>query len=83
MIFAIMQEHLRCYRIDRERYHAAMDDYWARKRRERLLNWLLPPRRSRGTWGAVRHEQKKAPARRQPCKAQRSSFKYIIAQFLM
>lgn len=58
MMMAIFKEHMRCYRIDRARYHAAMDEYWARKRREKLLGMIAPRLGRSARWA----QKKKRPS---------------------
>lgn len=61
MLIAIMRENMRCYRVDRARYHEAMDEYWAEKRREKLENFLFPRRRRSAAWSMT--ARKKPPQR--------------------
>ena len=83
MMLAIFTEHMRCYRIDRARYHEQMDDFWREKCKERTWNALFPQGRCRGNWGAAgRMAKQKRPAQRQLYKAQRFDLKSIIAWML-
>lgn len=58
MMLAMLTEWRRCYRIDRARYHAAMDEYWAQKRREKWERIFCPMYSRSARWA-----QKKRPNR--------------------
>lgn len=69
MLIAIIGEAIRNHCDDMARYHDAMDEFWAEKRRQRWRTFFRrEQRRSRGRWGAT---AQKKPAMRQHCEHHR------------
>ena len=65
MLMALIAETIRNHREDMIKYHDAMDEFWAEKRRENWRKFFRRvQRRSRGRWGAT---AQKKPAMRQHC----------------
>ena len=65
MLMALIRETIHNHRIDMIRYHEAMDEFYAEKRREKWRKFFRrEQRRSRGRWGAT---AQKKPAMRQHC----------------